>query len=171
MDQLAAEIEGPMTIKTNAEGGYVVLIVEDDLAHAELIRHCFDEQELAIDLHHMQDGEQALDYLYARGRFSDPAIAPRPVLVILDLRLPLVDGMEVLRHMKADDDLSSIPVVVLTSSSAVMDVAKAHQYHANSYCVKPVDFAEFEALISDMGNYWLRRHVAHQVESKASREA
>jgi CheY-like chemotaxis protein len=132
-----------------------ILLVEDDPAHAEIVRRNFESSLIANKMHHVTDGQQALDYLFHMNGFSDPASAPRPGLILLDLRLPKVDGLEVLKRIKADPDLSRIPVVVLTTSSAEYDVVKAYDCHANSYLVKPVDFPQFVALMESLGYYWL----------------
>jgi len=133
----------------------LILLVEDDLAHAEIIRRNFAGFRLANRLIHVADGQAALDYLYRQGEFTDPASSPRPGLVLLDLRLPKVDGLEVLAKVKADPDLGRIPIVVLTTSAAESDMIKAYGSHANSYLVKPVDFPQFVALMESLGYYWL----------------
>ena len=97
----------------------------------------------------------ALDYLYRRAEYSEPEQSPRPGVILLDLRLPKVDGLEVLKTVKADPDLSRIPVVVLTTSAAEADMVRAYDSHANSYLVKPVDYAQFVALMEALGYYWL----------------
>ncbi|HBA72179.1 MAG: two-component system response regulator [Geobacteraceae bacterium GWC2_55_20] len=132
-----------------------ILLVEDDLAHAEIVRRNFEKSRIANRLIHVSDGQAALDYLYGREAFSDPLQAPRPGLVLLDLRLPKIDGLEVLRTIKADTVLSQIPVVILTTSAAESDVARAYDSHANSYLVKPVDFSQFVELMEVLGYYWL----------------
>jgi two-component system response regulator len=108
-----------------------------------------------VRLEHVVDGQEALDYLFHRAEFQDPNLAPRPNLILLDLRLPKVDGLEVLKTIKADADLAGIPVVVLTTSAAEVDMAKAYGNHANSYLVKPVDFPQFLKLMDALGYYWL----------------
>ena len=130
-----------------------ILLVEDDLAHAEIVRRNFEKSRIANRLIHVSDGQAALDYLYGREAFSDPLQAPRPGLVLLDLRLPKIDGLEVLRTIKADTVLSQIPVVILTTSAAESDVARAYDSHAN--LVKPVDFSQFVELMEVLGYYWL----------------
>jgi CheY-like chemotaxis protein len=132
-----------------------ILLVEDDPAHAEIVRRNLESSRIGNRLVHMADGQAALDYLYCRGTFSDPLLAPRPGLILLDLRLPKVDGLEVLKIIKADPDLSHIPVVILTTSAAESDVARAYDCHANSYLVKPVDFTQFVELMEVLGYYWL----------------
>ena len=133
----------------------VVLLVEDDAAHAEIVRRNFEDSRLANRLIHVADGQEALDYLNHANGFSDPVTAPRPGVILLDLRLPKVDGMEVLKIIKTDPALSSIPVVVLTTSKAELDMVKAYALHANSYLVKPVDFAKFTELMTTFGFYWV----------------
>jgi CheY-like chemotaxis protein len=132
-----------------------ILLVEDDPAHAEIVKRNFESSLIANKMHHVTDGQLALDYLFRKNGFSDPNTSPRPGLILLDLRLPKVDGLEVLKKIKEDADISRIPVVVLTTSSAEYDVVKAYDSHANSYLVKPVDFPQFVALMESLGYYWL----------------
>jgi CheY-like chemotaxis protein len=133
----------------------IILLVEDDPAHAEIVRRNFVNFRMANRLMHVPDGQQALDYLFRRGEFQDLEKSPRPNLILLDLRLPKVDGLEVLTAVKADAELARIPVVVLTTSAAEADMAKAYGSHANSYLVKPVDFPQFLKLMDALGYYWL----------------
>lgn len=132
-----------------------ILLVEDNADHAELVKRNLEQFQVANHLHHVEDGEAALDYLYQRGAYADAQRFPRPSLILLDLRLPRIDGLEVLRQVKADRELQLIPVVILTTSDAERDMALAYQYHANSYVTKPVDFARFSTLLRDLGFYWL----------------
>ncbi|MBI5381959.1 MAG: response regulator [Opitutae bacterium] len=132
-----------------------ILLVEDNADHAELVKRNLADSQVANRLFHVEDGEAALDFLYQRGAFADPAQFPRPHLMLLDLRLPRVDGLEVLKEVKSSPALLSLPVVVLTTSEAERDVARAYAYHANSYLTKPVDFGQFAALLKDLGFYWL----------------
>ena len=133
----------------------VILLVEDEEAHAEIVRRNFASCRMANQLIHVADGQAALDYVYQRNGFSDPATAPRPGIILLDLRLPKVDGLEVLKTIKNDPKLTSIPVVVLTTSKAETDMVKAYHSHANSFLVKPVDFTQFSQLMETFGFYWL----------------
>ncbi len=133
----------------------VILLVEDEEAHAEIIRRNLEESRLGNNLVHLTDGQMALDYLYRRNDFLDPATSPRPGLILLDLRLPKVDGLEVLRTLKTDEHLRSIPVVILTTSKAESDLVQAYEHHANSHLVKPVDFSKFTQLMETFGYYWL----------------
>jgi two-component system, response regulator len=132
-----------------------ILLVEDNEAHAELVIRGMRDQQVANTIHHVQDGEKALDYLFSRGAYTDTVKNPRPNFVLLDLRLPRVDGIEVLRTIKTTPSLLRIPVVVLTSSDAESDIAKSYDYHANSYIVKPLDFRTFTKLMKELGFYWL----------------
>ena len=133
----------------------VILLVEDNPDHTELVMRSFEEHRIANVIKHVSDGETALDYLYRRGKYTTPEESPKPHMVLLDLRLPKIDGLEVLKKIKADEALRRIPVVILTTSEAEKDVAGAYANHANSYLVKPVDFDKFSQLMDDMGFYWL----------------
>ena len=134
----------------------VILLVEDDHGHAEIVQRHFKRSSIPNRLMHVQDGQAALDYLYRRDAFISPDQAPRPALVLLDLRLPKVDGTEVLRIIKADPDLTAIPVVVLTTSASERDMAMAYKRHANSYLVKPVNYLQFAEMIEASASYWLK---------------
>jgi len=133
----------------------IILLVEDNPDHAELVKRSFQEHRMLNKIYHVSDGEAALDYLFRRGMYADPGTSPRPHVILLDLRLPKVDGLQVLGEIKTDEDLRLIPVVVLTTSEAEKDLARAYSHHANSYLVKPVDFGKFVQLMNDMGFYWL----------------
>ena len=133
----------------------VILLAEDDPAHAEIVRRNMEISRIANRLIHVKDGQETLDYLYQRGNFSDPLHAPRPGLILLDLRMPRIDGLEVLKVIKSDLQLTRIPVVVLTTSAAESDLARAYDHHANSYLVKPIDFSMFSSLLEAIGCYWL----------------
>ena len=138
------------------EAGHInILLVEDNPAHAEMVTRSLEENRSAIRVHHVSDGEAALDYLMRQGRFSDPETSPRPELILLDLRIPKIDGLEVLRTVKTTSELQRIPVVVLTTSAAEPDVSRAYELHANSYLVEPVDYSKFTRLMHQLGFYWL----------------
>ena len=134
---------------------FLILLVEDDPAHAEIVRRNLEDARVANRLVHVSDGQQALDYLFHQGDYTDVEKYPRPGMVLLDLRLPKVDGLEVLRVAKADPKLSQIPIVILTTSAAESDMARAYECQANSYLVKPVDLANFTAMMEAFGFYWL----------------
>lgn len=132
----------------------VILLVEDDQAHAEIVRRNLGNFHVDNQLKHVRDGEAALDYLNGRGSWrSSPH--PRPDVILLDLRLPKIDGLDLLKIIKADSELRLIPVVVLTTSSAEQDINRAYSCHANSYLVKPLDLEQFVNMIGTFGNYWL----------------
>jgi CheY-like chemotaxis protein len=133
---------------------FVILLVEDDPAHAEIVRRNLENFRIAIRLEHVTDGQAALDYLNGLGAWSC-APHPRPHVILLDLRLPKIDGLEVLRNVKSDRNLSTIPVVVLTTSSSEKDMVKAYDSHVNSYLVKPLDLEQFICMIGSLGYYWL----------------
>ena len=132
-----------------------ILLVEDNLDHAELVKRSFETNRIANCLFHAVDGEQALDYLFKKGVFSSSEYAEFPNLILLDLRLPKIDGIDVLKQIKSNDKTKSIPVVILTSSDAETDIIKAYYNHANSYLVKPMDFNKFNELMNELGFYWL----------------
>jgi len=132
-----------------------ILLVEDDPAHAEIVlRNLTHLQERVRCIAHLSDGQQALDYLQREGKHRDPHDSPRPDLVLLDLRLPRVDGFEVLRRMKASEEVCHIPVVVLSTSEAEGDIAAAYETGACSYLVKPAEFEAYIELIRGLGHYW-----------------
>ncbi len=138
----------------------LVMLIEDNSDHAELVMRTLEEHRIANRVRHFLDGQAALDYLFHRGEFAEAAEVPqRPHITLLDLRLPRVDGIDVLKAIKEDPTLKSIPVVVLTTSEAEKDVAKAYYNHANSYLVKPVGFEDFKKLMDDLGFYWLGWNV------------
>lgn len=133
----------------------VILLVEDNAAHAELIRRTFENYRINTRLIVVNNGQAALDYLERRGEYADPDLSPRPELILLDLRLPKVDGIEVLRQIKTSQGLMDIPVVMMTSSSAPADVQRAYANNVNSYVVKPADYDQFTRMLRDLGFYWL----------------
>jgi len=133
----------------------LVMLVEDNIDHAELVIRTLEDHRIANRIQHFSDGQSALDYLLRRGPYDDPEASPRPHVILLDLRLPRMDGLEVLQAIKDNEELKSIPVVVLTTSEAERDVTRAYNNHVNSYLVKPVGFEEFSKLMNDLGFYWL----------------
>jgi CheY-like chemotaxis protein len=133
----------------------VILLVEDNPDHAELITRSFEEHRVVNRIFHVADGEAALDYLFQRNAYADPSSSPRPHVILLDLRLPKIDGLEVLKEIKASAELRRIPVVALTTSESERDMTGAYNRHVNSYLVKPVDFDKFGKLMDDLGFYWL----------------
>jgi len=132
----------------------VILLVEDDPEDQELTRRAFMSSKLRNRLLVVDDGEQALDYLYRRGQFAKPDASPRPDLILLDLNMPRLDGRAVLRQIKEDPDLRRIPVVVLTTSSQEEDILRSYDLGVNSYITKPVQMAGFMKAIKDLERYW-----------------
>ena len=127
------------------------LLIEDDDDHALIITRNLEENRISNGVVRLADGEQALNYLFRRSPFEN---ANRPDIILLDLKLPKVDGLEVLRQIKEDAQLSLIPVVVLTTSDAESDRTRAYGFHVNSYLVKPVDFEKFKRMVVDLSLYW-----------------
>ena len=140
---------------TDERATSTILLVEDNHAHAELVKRCISSQEIPTHVVHVTNGQAALDYLFKREEFADLEDALPPDLVLLDLRLPRLGGLEVLQEIRSAKDLPQIPVIVLTSSKADDDVRDAYRHRANSYLVKPFGYPEFSALIDQVLNYWL----------------
>lgn len=132
-----------------------ILLAEDNPDHAELLMRSFENHRVPNRIFHVRDGEEALNYLFRRGEFADPESSPRPHLILLDLKMPKVNGIEVLQSIRAAEDLADVPVVMLSSSDAEPDVEQAYGLHVNSYLVKPLDFGRFAQLMDDVGYYWL----------------
>jgi CheY-like chemotaxis protein len=132
-----------------------VLLVEDSPDDLELARLAFERGRFANHVDIARDGAEALDYLFARGAYADRAGDDPPRVVLLDIKLPLVDGIEVLRQIKAEERLRHVPVVMLTSSAEDRDLADCYELGANSYIVKPVDMDQFFSAIQSIGLYWL----------------
>ena len=131
-----------------------VLLVEDDLGHAELIKRNLQRSSRSLRISHVADGQAAVDYLRHAGDYAGENDQPAPDLILLDLRLPRLDGLEVLRQIKEDPALARIPVVILTTSHSEPDIAEAYARRANSYLVKPVDFQQFSNLMDQVKHYW-----------------
>ena len=132
-----------------------ILLVEDNPLDVEMTRRALEKNRLTNKILVVNDGEEALDYLYARGKFESSEISNRPKIILLDLKLPKVNGKEVLQAIKSDPERKSIPVIVLTSSTQERDMVESYQFGVNSYIVKPVDFDKFVDAINDIGLYWL----------------
>jgi two-component system response regulator len=132
-----------------------ILLVEDNPDDIELMLHAFKSANLANIVHIARDGVEALDFLFCTGPHAGRGIQETPKLILLDLKLPRMDGHEVLKRIKGDPRTAAIPVVVLTSSSEERDVMRTYQVGANSYIVKPVDFEQFTESVRDIGKYWL----------------
>ena len=132
-----------------------ILLVEDNPRDAELTIRALKRKNLANNLYHVEDGVEALDFLFGRGAYSDRDINEPPRVVLLDLKLPRINGLEVLSALKDDERTRTIPVVIITSSAEDPDVKKAYELGANSYVIKPVQFDSFIEAMVKIGIYWL----------------
>lgn len=132
-----------------------ILLVEDNPDDVELTLHALEEYHVANRVHVVRDGAEALDYIFARGPYADRDITHTPKVILLDLKLPLVSGLEVLREIKGDPRTQMIPVVVLTSSREERDLVESYRLGTNSYIAKPVDFEQFTESARQLGLYWL----------------
>jgi len=132
-----------------------ILLVEDNPHDAELTIRALKKANLANQLTHLHDGAEALDFLFARGMYADRNIGNRPKVILLDIKMPKVDGIEVLRQLKLNEATRTIPVVIMTSSKEEQDIITSYDLGVNSYVVKPVDFEGFAKAVSELGFYWL----------------
>jgi len=132
-----------------------ILLVEDNPSDAELTLHAFMRSKLANQVQLVRDGAEALDFLFCRGPFSNRRFDSPPHLVLLDLKLPKVDGLQVLQQAKSDERTRAIPIIILTSSKEESDLIKSYKLGVNSYIQKPVNFSEFQNVVQQLGMYWL----------------
>ncbi len=133
----------------------IILLVEDNLSDVELTRRAFARNRIANELFVVNDGQAALDFLFGEGEFAGRDTSNPPALTLLDLKLPKLDGIEVLQRMRADPRTRRLPVVILTSSKEQQDLAAGYDLGANSYIRKPVDFHAFAEAVRELGFYWL----------------
>ncbi|KMQ49997.1 Two-component system response regulator [Chitinispirillum alkaliphilum] len=136
-----------------------ILLVEDNESHALLVKRGLEQCGNKCRLVHVTDGEDGLDYLFNRRSFTQERRNPRPKFVFLDLRLPRMDGLDVLKEIKSSDYTRDIPVIILTSSMAEPDIVRAYYYNANSYLVKHIDFSQFRKQIIDTVEYWINWNI------------
>lgn len=132
-----------------------ILMADDDADDRMLAKEAFEESRVVNDLRFVEDGEELLDYLHRRGKFADPALAPRPGVILLDLNMPRMDGREALQEIKTDPQLRRIPVVVLTTSKAEEDIYQTYDLGISSYITKPVTFGALVEVIKTLGRYWI----------------
>ncbi len=132
-----------------------ILLVEDNPHDVELTLRSFKKNNLTNSIHVVRDGAEALEFIFAMGAYGDRKVEDKPRLILLDLKLPKVDGLEVLRRIKSDERTKVTPVVVLTSSKEEQDIVASYKLGVNSYIVKPVDFDKFIEAVSEIGLYWL----------------
>ena len=142
----------------------VILVIEDSPEDFEATTRVLRKSGLANPIYRCSDGDEALDFLFQRGAYSDPELAPRPSVILLDLNLPGTDGRDVLAEIKNDDHLKLIPVVVLTTSSDERDIEKCYQAGANSYMKKPVDLGGFVTAIQRLKDYWFEIVILPKVD-------
>ncbi len=135
-----------------------ILLVEDNISDAELTIRILKKNRLANKLLHLKDGEEALNFLFAQGKYSKRKVENTPKIILLDLKMPKVTGIEVLERLKSDERTKTIPVAILTSSKEHPDMEKCYRLGANSYVVKPVEFEQFVKAVTEMGLYWLIRN-------------
>jgi CheY-like chemotaxis protein len=138
-----------------ADSAVEILLVEDNPNDVELTLRVLKKNNISNRLHVTRDGAEALEFIFCTGAYADRDIKNGPKVVLLDLKLPKVDGLEVLRQIKADPRTKTIPVVILTSSREERDVVQSYQLGTNSYIVKPVDFEQFTEAVRQLGLYWL----------------
>jgi len=131
-----------------------ILLVEDELDHVELIIGALKDNNVLNDIHVVKDGEEALDFMYHRGAYTDEKRFPRPGLIFLDIKLPKISGLDVLKELKSAPEFRSIPIIMLTTSERDEEIARSYDGGANSYVVKPVDFEGFMKKIKELGLYW-----------------
>lgn len=132
-----------------------ILLVEDNSSDAKLTMRALTKNNLCNNIVHVADGAEALDFLFARGKYSERSITNRPKLVLLDLKMPKVSGLEVLKEIKKDPRTQTIPVIVMTSSKEDADIVSCYQMGVNSYVVKPVGFENFSKAVTELGMYWM----------------
>jgi two-component system, response regulator len=133
----------------------IILLVEDNPSDIGLTRRALSKSHIANEMVVAEDGQEALDYLFATGKYTGRDVSDIPAVVLLDLKLPRVDGLEVLRRIRADERSRRLPVVILTTSKEEQDVAQSYDLGANSYIRKPVDFKQFVESVEHLGLYWL----------------
>jgi two-component system response regulator len=134
----------------------VILMADDDQDDREMTREAFQEVRLANELHFVEDGEELMDYLYRRGKYADPASAPFPSILLLDLNMPRKDGREALQEIRANPEFRSIRVIVLTTSKAEEDIVRTYDLSATSYIAKPVTYTNLVEVVAALGKYWLQ---------------
>jgi two-component system, response regulator len=132
-----------------------ILLVEDNPKDMKLTLHALNSRRLANRIEVIRDGEEALDYVFCRGRFADRRFEQPPRLILLDLKLPKIDGLEVLRAIKSDPRTTAIPVVILTSSTEESDMVQGYHFGVNAYIQKPVDFDQFTKMVEQLGIFWM----------------
>ncbi len=137
-----------------------ILLVEDNMNDAELAIHSLKKHKLTNNMIHLKDGAEALDFIFCTGQYENRDINNKPKVILLDLKMPKISGIEVLKKIKENEITKKIPVVILTSSREDPDIHTCYELGANSYIVKPIDFSNFQKTVTDLGLYWLLLNVA-----------
>lgn len=132
-----------------------ILLIDDSEYDADLTIRALKKQSITNNLHHVKDSVEALDFIFAEGAYAERDMQIKPKLILLDLKMPKINGIEVLAKIKSDERTKSIPVVILTSSKEDRDIDNCYSLGANSYIVKPTEFIAFQKVVSELGNYWL----------------
>ena len=132
-----------------------ILLVEDNEDHAELTMRALMEGKIVNEIFHVLDGQEAIDYVYQKGRYADSSRYPIPDLILLDIKLPGIDGLELLQTFKSDPAVSRIPIIMLTTSVKDEEIARGYRYGANSYIIKPIKLKDFQEKIRELKMYWL----------------
>lgn len=132
-----------------------ILLVEDNMSDAELTIRALTKAKIANSILHLKDGAEALDYLFGKAAYAERDITKLPKVILLDIKMPKVDGIEVLRQLKASEHTKVIPVVIMTSSAEEKDIVSSYQLGVNSYVVKPVGFEDFAKAVGELGLYWM----------------
>lgn len=139
----------------NQKQTITILMADDDADDRQMTKDAFEENRLTNDLRFVENGVELMDYLYRRGKYTDPEQSPRPGLILLDLNMPKKDGREALEEIKKDPNLCAIPIVVLTTSKQEEDIHRSYQLHANSYITKPVTFDQLVNVVKNVQRYWM----------------
>lgn len=142
-----------------------IILIEDNPDEAELAIRALKKNNLANNLIHIDDGSEAINFIFSKEKYAARLSLPKPKLILLDLKLPKVDGLEILRQIKNDEETKSIPVVVLTSSKEEKDIIESYKLGVNSYIVKPVNFETFSQAIANLGFYWLLLNQSPQKDN------
>ena len=157
----------PLQQKNRCFKAVEILLVDDSATDAELTIRVLKKKNLANNLIHLQNGAEALDFIFGEGKFADRDVLLVPKVIFLDMKMPKVDGLEVLARIRSNEKTKRIPVVMLTSSRQDPDIEASYALGVNSYVVKPVDYDNFFEAVSDIGAYWLRLNQGPQIKSTA----
>lgn len=139
-----------------------IILVEDNVDDAALTKRAFQKNNISNNFIHLKNGEEALEFIFEGASYEGKVFSVKPKIILLDLKMPKVNGMEVLEKIKSHPDTKNIPVVVLTSSAEDPDIKKCYELGANSYIVKPVEFEKFTKTVTDLGLYWLVLNISHK---------